>query len=157
DFLTLPTDIGTISAGTTIHLQFQATINANTTALSASNQGEVTANGGIDVLTNNVSTTIRHPDLVAGKANNVGGETTFGNSWTWTITIANIGDADAKFTSGQTIFVDNLPNQLISYGTPSAGNFVGVTGSGNIAVSLVGSDLTVTATGPVTLANSGGS
>ena len=88
------------------------------------------------------------PDLTATKANNVGDATTLGNPWTWTITIANGGNADATFTDGQTISSDNLPDTNVSYGAATPGNFTNVTGSANVSCSIDGSsDLTCTASG----------
>jgi hypothetical protein len=47
--------------------------------------------------------TVSAPDLTATKTNDVGGQTTLGGHWTWKIHVANTGNADATFTSGQTI------------------------------------------------------
>ena len=85
-------------------------------------------------------------DLTLSKANNVSGSAVTGQAWTWTLTASNSG-APATFTSGQTILSDNLPNSNLTYGTPTVQNVSNVTGSGNISCSIVGSDLTCTATG----------
>ena len=59
------------------------------------------------------------PDLTISKTNNVGGATTLGNDWTWTLTGSNGGNATATFTVGQTIVSDNLPNANIGYSPTS--------------------------------------
>src|SRR5206468_338921 len=88
---------------------------------------------------------ITAPDLTVTKTDNVGGATTLGNSWTWTLTVANTGTGPATFASTQTILSDNLPNSNIGYGTVNFGSFSGITNSGNISGSIAGNDLNVTA------------
>ncbi len=86
------------------------------------------------------------PDLTAAKSNNVGGTITAGNSFTWTVTVANSGNAAATFASGQTILQDNLPGGP-SYGAPTVQNLVNVSGSGSITCHITFSMLTCTASG----------
>ncbi len=59
------------------------------------------------------------PDLTAVKSNNVAGSVAAGAPWIWTVDIANGGTATATFTAGQIVFVDNLPNASVGYGTPT--------------------------------------
>ena len=59
------------------------------------------------------------PDLTAVKSNNVAGLAVAGVAWTWTVDIANGGTAPATFTAGQVVFIDNLPNVGVAYGTPT--------------------------------------
>jgi hypothetical protein len=87
------------------------------------------------------------PDFTATKTNNVSNSTFLGNSWTWTISVTNTGNAAGSFTSGQTILTDNLPNTNISYGTTSISNVVNVTNSANINCSISGNNLTCAASG----------
>jgi hypothetical protein len=63
----------------------------------------------------------------------------------WLITVANNGAGRAAFTSGQRILLDNLP--AAGYGTPTVQNPINITGVANIACSIVGNDLTCTASG----------
>ncbi|MGH9720500.1 MAG: beta strand repeat-containing protein, partial [Bryobacteraceae bacterium] len=93
------------------------------------------------------SVSVATPDLTATKTNNVGGSTTLGNNWNWTVTVANTGAAPAVFTAGQTILADNLPNTNIGYGATSIVGVVNVTGQANIACSIVTSNLVCTASG----------
>jgi len=86
------------------------------------------------------------PDLTAAKSNNAGGAITLGNSFTWTVTVANSGPAAATFASGQTILRDNLPGGP-SYGAPTVQNLVNVIGSGSITCHITFSMLTCTASG----------
>ena len=69
------------------------------------------------------------PDLTLTKTDNVGGATTLGNPWTWTLHVANSGTAAASFTDTQTVVLDNLPNANINYGTVSISNITNVTGN----------------------------
>src|SRR5205807_1952209 len=41
--------------------------------------------------------------------------TTLGNSWTWTITVTNGGNAPANFSNTHVVLADNLPNTGIGY------------------------------------------
>ena len=55
-------------------------------------------NGGGTGETNNTcsnTVTVTAPDLTATKTNNVSGSTALGNSWTWTVALANSGNAAA--------------------------------------------------------------
>lgn len=94
---------------------------------------------------------ITAPDLTAIKTNNVSNATFLGNTWTWTVRVANAGNANGIFLGGQTILSDNLPNANISYGATSITNVVNVTNSGNISCSIVANDLTCMASGLVTI------
>jgi uncharacterized repeat protein (TIGR01451 family) len=87
------------------------------------------------------------PDLTATKTNNVGGATTLGDTFQWTISMANSGDADATFTNGQTILTDDLPSSTINYGTPSVTDATDVTNWGNINCQIVAQTLTCSASG----------
>lgn len=51
------------------------------------------------------------PDLVVVKTNNVGGSVEVGNSFEWTLTVNNTGEASAVFNS-ENILRDHLPNGL---------------------------------------------
>jgi hypothetical protein len=93
---------------------------------------------------------VQCPDLTLTKGDNVGGTTPLGNTWTWTLHVANTGSASATFANGNTILLDNLPVTSISYGAPSIANASGITGSLVPAVDGSG-NLTVAASGTVTL------
>ncbi len=68
------------------------------------------------------------PDLTAAKSNDVSGSITVGNSFTWTVTVANTGTTGATFAAGQTILRDDLPSGP-AYGAPTVQNLVNVSGS----------------------------
>jgi hypothetical protein len=60
------------------------------------------------------------PDLSVVKTNNLGGnDASVNSSFNWILTITNIGDATATFSSSQTILTDNLPSSGATYGTPT--------------------------------------
>src|SRR4029077_1415153 len=72
--------------------------------------------------------------LTATKTDNVSNATTLGNPWTWKVHLANIGNAAAGFTTGQTVLTDNLPSSNIGYGSASMSNASGITGTINCAI-----------------------
>ena len=159
-----PVSLGTLNPGETITITFDVTVNAplnptNTTQVC--NQGSVTADGGLNTLTNDpdtaaandpTCTTVHQPDLTISKSNDVGGFVVQGGTWNWTLTASNIGNAPAIFANSETILTDDLPSSGLVYGTPSVTNIVNVTNSGNINCSIASSTLTCTASGgPVTL------
>ena len=97
------------------------------------------------------------PDLTVTKDNNTGDAATLGNSFDWTLTVANGGDADATFADGETILEDHLPDTA-TYGVPTVGNDTNITGLANISCSVVSSLLTCTANnGSVTIGATTGS
>jgi Bacterial Ig-like domain (group 3)/Putative Ig domain/CARDB len=100
--------------------------------------------GGADAVADSQTVTahiqVRCPDLTATKSNDKSGAVVVGESWTWTVTIANGGDADGTFSAGQVVLFDQLPNSAaVSYGSPSSSN-VNVTcaidGSQNLTCSV---------------------
>ena len=105
--------------------------------------------------TGNDTVVVTAPDLTLTKTDNVGGATTLGTPFTWTLHVANIGNAAASFSAAQTVVLDNLPNANINYGTVNFANFTSVTGSANLTGSIAANDLTVLATGAVTIAAGG--
>jgi CSLREA domain-containing protein len=131
----------------------QTTIQSNGTAtatLTATGCGAGGADATVDNGTATAAVTIDCPDLTATKTNNVSGTAVVGQSWLWTITVSNGGNANASFSNGQIILADNLPNSSsISYGSPTPSN-PGVTCS--IDASM---DLSCATNGPLTLAPSG--
>src|SRR5688572_608017 len=69
------------------------------------------------------------PDLTVSKSNSVGGSTTPGSSWSWTLHVTNVGTGPAAFGAGATILVDSLPNTGITYtGGVTIGNLSGIVG-----------------------------
>jgi len=96
------------------------------------------------------------PNLEVSKSNDAGGNSVLGETFTWTLSITNIGSVDAVFATGSTILLDNLPNTNISYGAVSVVNATNVTGSANIQCVNDGSNnLTCTAAGSVTVGANG--
>lgn len=88
------------------------------------------------------------PDLTVTKNNSVSGSTELANgAFDWTLTVANGGDSDAMFSSGQTILSDNLPNSNMNYGSPSTGSFTGISGSGTVNCTIVSFNLNCVASG----------
>src|SRR5260370_32558490 len=106
---------------------------------------------------NTNSVTVIAPDLTATKTNSVSGSVPLSTgTWNWTIAVANSGNADGTFASGQTILTAHLPSTGISYGSPNPGTFSGITNSANISCGISSNVLTCTASGnPVTIAAPG--
>ena len=97
------------------------------------------------------------PDLTVTKANDVGGTSEVASSWTWSLGVANSGGQPATFSSGETLLADSLPSSGLTYGSPSVGAAVGISGTGTISCSIVSSDLSCVASGgTVILAGSTG-
>ena len=60
------------------------------------------------------------PDLTATKTNNVSGNATVNQAFTWTIRVQNSGSATATFSNNQDILWDERPSTGVSsYGTPT--------------------------------------
>ena len=158
-----PVSLGTLNPSETITITFDVTINKPLNPISTTqvcNQGSVTADGGINLLTDDpdaggstdsTCATVYQPDLTISKSNNVGGVVVQGESWNWTLTASNNGNGAAAFANSQTILTDDLPASGLTYGTPSVANAVNVTNSGNINCAITSNTLTCTASGPVTL------
>ncbi len=111
--------------------------------------------------TNNVAAqdtvTVRAPDLVVTKTNNVSGSVLLGLAGTptfqWTVKETNQGTADATFSDGQTILTDTLPANA-TYGDPAAPVTSGVTGT--VTCGISSGVLTCSASGAVTIASATG-
>jgi hypothetical protein len=122
------------------------TANANSAAC-----GPATPSVTLDSGTQNTTVTVQCPDLTATKANNVSNSAVVGQTWTWTITVTNGGNAAGTFPAGSAVLSDSLPDGAnISYGSPTAS-------VGGVSCAISGTkDLTCNATSAVTLAASGG-
>jgi hypothetical protein len=99
------------------------------------------------------------PDLSLKMGDSVGGATTSGQNWTWTLDVTNEGSEPAVFSDGQAILADNLPISGLTYNsvTVPAASQIGVTG-GTISVPAnvpTNGNLIATAKGPVTIASGG--
>ncbi len=127
------------------------TVQGTTVGLQNNVTGNVSSTEGGTGATASASVTVIAPDLTATKTDSVNNSTTIGNNWTWTIHVANTGNADAVFPTGSTILNDNLQSLGITYGAPSVGNTTG-TISGPINCAISAATLTCTANGaPVTI------
>ena len=89
------------------------------------------------------------PDLTITKTNNVGGSVVYPSTWLWIIKVTNNGTDNATFANGQTILSDNLPTNA-TYAWNYTSMLV-IPGNNFPNLSLVGSDLTVTANGAFVL------
>ena len=97
------------------------------------------------------------PDLTAAKTNDVNGATTLGNTWTWSLSLSNIGNGDAVFTDGQTLLLDNLPSSGLNYGAPTILSTTGITNADHLQVVIDDKDdLAVSAAGADVTVGSGG-
>jgi uncharacterized repeat protein (TIGR01451 family) len=90
-------------------------------------------------------------DLTATKTNNKGGNVLLGESFIWTITVANAASSGspATFADTQTLLTDDLPVSGATYAV-GAVTKAGVTGT--ISCSIASNVLTCKASGPVTVA-----
>ena len=140
---------GLTGAQTAIQANGQATATFNNTACGSGGASVV-----LDDAVAAASLFVNCPDLTLTKVNNVGGLTTPGNGWTWTLHVANTGPAPATFQSGNTITLDDLPVAGVAYGTPTVANLNGVTGTLVSGVNA-STNLTVTASGTVTVGAGG--
>jgi uncharacterized protein YbjQ (UPF0145 family) len=150
----------TIIAGGSFTVTFSATpatpgVLANT-AMVDPDDHVAESNEGNNTGSDTVSVTALAPDLTIAKANDTGGNATVGVPFTWTLTVANGGTAEGTFANTQTILRDPLPAGPV-YGSPSAGNFVNITNSGNISCSIASDELTCTASGADVTIIAGGS
>lgn len=121
------------SAGCTDH---------NSAALTTDQRGETRP---INVRCDIGAFEVSFSDLEVAKDDNTGGSGTVNTAFNWTVTISNTGTKDATFTSGQTIFKDDLPASGANYGTATAQNFTDITNSANIDCNISGTTLTCTA------------
>jgi uncharacterized repeat protein (TIGR01451 family) len=80
-------------------------------------------------------------DLAVALTNDVGGNVTIGDTFTWTVTITNDGTADASFDEGAVLFHDDLPSGP-TYGTPNVQVSDGVDGSSAISCTLEDAQIT---------------
>ncbi|MBV7328230.1 lactonase family protein [Chloroflexi bacterium TSY] len=106
------------------------------------------------------------PDLVVTKTNDVGGSILLGNSWSWTIEVANHGNDDALFPQGAIILRDSLPDSSItgtlavpriSYETVGIVNATGLINAQDIDCQIQSDDLFCrAATDDVTIMSGGG-
>lgn len=116
----------------------------------------VDSSGNVDptpaTFTWQIDTVVPVPDLTAVKINNRNGNTVFGQSWTWLITVTNPGRAAASFADGELLLLDNLPELDLTYGAPMLLNVTNVTGADQLSCTLDNNDLRCTASGgPVTI------
>lgn len=77
----------------------------------------------------NTVTVASSPDLIATKTNNTAGAGIVGTPFTWSIRVQNIGSGAALIDNPSPIFVDQLPDTNISYGTPTVSGVGNVTGA----------------------------
>ena len=117
--LITPVSLGTLNPGESITITFDVTINAGFSGTSVSNQGNVTADGGINILTDDPDTVapndptvtpvvVSAPDLIIAKSHT--GNFTQGQTGAqYTISVTNTGSVT---TSGTVTVVDTLPAGL---------------------------------------------
>ena len=134
----------------------QTTIQANGLA-TATFTNDGTCNNGVPSVTLDsaaatANVTVLCADLTITKTNNVNGTLPLGGNWSWTIHVANTGGSPASFANGNTVVLDNMPNVNMAYGSPGIANVSGVTGTLVPGIDG-GANLTVTASGAVTLNN----
>ena len=66
-----------------------------------------------------VTVTLPQPEVRVSTSNNTSSTTTIGTAFTWALTVANAGSADATFSNGQTILADELPTTGATYENPT--------------------------------------
>jgi hypothetical protein len=145
----------TIPAGQSFDISVQATPSTPGTFTNPRSGGACSVDPSNKVLesdeTNNAcsadTVVISSPDLTAVASNDTSGLAAVGHAWNWKLEVGNGGNADAAFADGQTIVSDDLPTSGLTYGTPSATNTSGLTGTGHVSCSIASSTLTCTAGG----------
>lgn len=129
---------------------------ADVTAKQVTNtaSASTTAGEGTPAVTSNTDsrTVPLAPDLTATKTNNVGGSVTFGNTFSWTLTVGNAANAGtATFADGQTLLTDDLPTSGATYAV-GAVTKAGTAGTINCVIGA--NTLSCTASGAVTIPSS---
>ena len=82
------------------------------------------------------------PDLDVDKSNDTSDQGVVDTPFDWMINVANVGNQDATFTDGQTIFQDDLPTSGASYGSPTAQNLTDIINGDDLDCTIVGTTLT---------------
>ena len=98
------------------------------------------------------------PELSLTMGDSVGGATTSGQSWTWTLTVKNEGSEPAVFTNREAIVLDNLPYSGLTYNgvTVPADMQPGVTGKIDVPANVpTNGNLIATANGLVVIVPGG--
>ncbi len=102
------------------------------------------------------SYTLSSPDLTVTKANDTGDGGAVGTAFTWSLTVANVGTAEATFTDGQALLSDTLPANA-TYGDLTTGSFTDITNSANISCGITTGTLLCSASGKDVSIATGGS
>jgi len=146
---------GAVDGGlTSTQSVIQASGLATATFTNDNTCGPAGANATLDNGVATATLEVLCPDLTLTKTNNVGTSVPLGGNWNWILHVANAGPAPAAFANGNTIALDNLPNSGIIYGPPAILNATGLSGSLKAGIDS-SSNLTVTASGAVTLSPGG--
>ena len=134
---------GTLSAEQTT-IQPSGTATASLTPDGSCDSESATAS--LDNAVAGASVTVLCPNLSAVKTDSVSGSAVTGQSWTWSIFVANGGLGSAVFGPGSTVFLDNMPAGL---------RLILISSDPGLDCSISGDDLTCTALGEYTLAAGG--
>ncbi len=76
------------------------------------------------------------PNLKAFLGNNTGAPEAPAYIWDWFADVYNAGDNEAYFSSGQTIFTDEMPSDSILYRNVEVSGLTSISGTGTVACSL---------------------
>lgn len=120
--------------------------NADVIAKQVTNTAQASM-GGTNSNMANKTVSLAYADLTALKTNNTNGQVLAGNSFDWTITVANSpSTGSALFTDTQVVLIDNLPDTNVTYvlGTVKKSGIIG-----NINCVLTTNTITCTASGNV--------
>ena len=152
---------GTIPAGASFDVSVTATPTSTGVIMNPTSGGTCSVDPGNQIAEsdemNNAcsdSVTVTGADLTATAGDDVGGATTLGNPWTWTLHVANQGVSDASFADGQTVLSDDLPAGA-SYGAAQVSHPTGLTGAANLSCSIAANTLTCKAAGGSVTLSSG--
>jgi fimbrial isopeptide formation D2 family protein len=136
-----------LASGESVIVQFTAVTNADLTVDTLTNINNSTGYYSSRSFTSssNANVDVLYPDLTVTKTNNTAGTIALGNSFDWSLLVANTaGEAAAQFSVGQTILSDTLPSGPL-YGAPVVTQTGGVTGS--VTCSIASNILTCIASG----------
>jgi uncharacterized repeat protein (TIGR01451 family) len=153
DFLDPGESVTCTATYTVTAADMTAKVITNTASASSASEGVVAG-----ITTSPVSKTVPlAADLIVTKTDNVGGNTSLGGVFSWTLTVTNAATAGsaASFATGQTLLQDDLPSSGATYsiGTGTLSLAGGTTGTINCAIAS--NTLTCTAGSAVTMPTGG--
>lgn len=166
DFAVLPLTIGTLPAGKSVTVTFQATINNPTSAATVSNQGTVSGSNFASVLTDDPTTiapldatvaTVQHPDISVTKTD-FSVTAMSGGITIYTIVVSNAGNLGATGVTLTDLFPAAVTNASWASVANNGASGNSANGNGDIHETLdlpIGGSVTYTVTASISSAATG--